>query len=112
MPRAVVRVSLKGLMAHASFFSDRRSVVERHFQQDELDDDHEGSLCQEGFVVIRAEPVEHSVARYCQLPPKSCSMSCGHATHFNIDATSIIKGISRENPSLVFFLCIDAIWSA
>jgi hypothetical protein len=33
-------------------------------------------------------------------------------TYRNIDATSIINGISSENPALVLFRCIDKIWSA
>jgi hypothetical protein len=33
-------------------------------------------------------------------------------TYLSIDATSMIRGISKEKPSLLFDLCIDIIWSA
>ena len=68
MSWGVVRIPLKGLVPDSTLFSCRCSIIERHFQHDELHHDHERCLYEEGFVVISAEPVEHPE---CENPSQS-----------------------------------------
>ena len=48
-------------MVQAVFGAERRAVVERHFEEDQLDEDHEAGLEEEGVAVVGAKPVEYSV---------------------------------------------------
>ena len=86
-----------------------RPVVQRDFEEDELDDDHETGLEKERIAVVCAEPVEDSVDRSQHIRP-TCPLV--HCPYLSIEATSMMRGMSREKPSLLFDRWIEKIWSA
>ncbi len=99
-------------------------MVERDLQEDELYENHKESLDKKGRVEVRARVVEDPV-RPASVNKSTLSISlsshhtgeAGRASdpadgaHLNIDATSIIKGMSRENPALDFDRYMDKAWS-
>lgn len=109
-------------------------MVEGDLQQDRLHDYHNKSLNEQGIVEARAGPVKYSWGRRCQRRVETfngserevegldgfridmieqCLARCCHwkLTYLSIEATSMIRGMSREKPALDFVLCMDTAWS-
>lgn len=84
----------------------RRPIIQRNLQLNHLHRNHNNRLRKQRHRVIRAEPVEHPISSAS--PP----VASQRGTHFKIDATSMINGISNENPADVLDLCMLYIWSA
>jgi hypothetical protein len=84
------------------------AVVQRDFEEHELHDNHEAGLQKERVAVVCPEPVED---------PGSRSFQYSHATptfrtrvpYLRIEATSIIRGMSSEKPSLLLERWIEKI---
>jgi hypothetical protein len=76
-----------------------------------LNRNHDESLYEQRRIESRAWVVEYS-AQLKSVKVGSEVRKSGSAAYFSIDATSIINGISSENPALDFVRCIEYIWSA
>ena len=48
-------------VVQAVFGAERGPIVERHFEEDQLDEDHQAGLEEEGVAVVGAKPVEDPV---------------------------------------------------
>lgn len=83
-----------------------RTVVESDLQQHRLDENHENGLSEKRKTVKGPEPIKDS-AMYRQL--RWLRIHAIAPPHFRIDATSMIRGMSREKPSLVLERCIEMI---
>ena len=94
--------------AVSTFGGRRGSVVEGNFQQDNLDDDHDERLNEQGDVESCAGVVEYPAKRAtssaCSKRKRKPNRSI---SHLHSDATSIINGMSSENPALDLFRCIE-----
>ena len=71
-------------------------------EKDDLDHYHSASLDQESVVVVCTKPIKDSRSGVSQ---DLCSKHFW--SYFVIDATSIMRGISRENPEEDRVRCIE-----
>lgn len=76
-------------------------MVERNLQQNQLYGNHDECLYEQRHIELRAGIVEHSANRSVM------SSLSGNAANLMTEATSIISGISNENPALDFVRCIE-----
>jgi len=110
----------------------RRAIIERDFQQDRLHEDHEDRLREERDAIIFAEPVEDPAGKKGALLERERERERESArevasfpqllfnrknttvlsSYLRIDATSMMRGMSREKPSLDLERWIAMIWSA
>lgn len=84
-------------------------MVESDLQQDHLHYNHDDGLDQQGIVEVRLGPVEEPGRGEVSQVPGMLVVGCRN--YFKMDATSMMSGMSRENPALDLFLCIDNAWS-
>ena len=85
------------------------SVQEGDVQKVDLDADHQEGLKEEREIIAGSKPVENSVEdqfdECCERERKAVrqversALFYGHSTHLRIEATSMIKGMSREKPA-------------
>lgn len=92
-------------------------MVEGDFEQHQLYAYHYHRLDEQRRVEPRAGVIEDSArgAAQCQLGPCNLINGIQEASvgrpYLNIEATSMISGMSRENPALDLLRCIDMTWS-
>ena len=79
--------------------ANRWAIIKCDFQKDNLHHDHEAGLGEKGVAVVCAEPVKYSISSYQLMDQTSPQVSY---SYFSIEATSMMRGMSREKPSLLF----------
>jgi hypothetical protein len=86
-------------MLQAMLGANRWTIIKCDFEKESLNYDHKASLDEKGVAVVCAEPVKYSI-NSCQLMDQASPLVS--YSYFSIEATSIIRGMSREKPSLLF----------
>jgi hypothetical protein len=76
------------------------SVVQSHLQEDSLCKDHHHRLRQQGGGVVLSKPIEDPEAMLLSCSALVDSSEC---SYFKIDATSMIRGMSKEKPAELLF---------
>jgi hypothetical protein len=71
-------------------------VSQCDLEEDALHDNHDEGLDEEGVVVTCDDPVEYSVELTISL---EAILAHGDKLYFRIEASSIMRGISREKPA-------------
>jgi hypothetical protein len=92
-------VVAEGQMLQTMLGANRWAIVQCDFEKDNLHHDHEAGLDEKGAAVVCTEPVKHSI-NSCQLMYQVSSLVS--YSYFSIEATSMMRGMSREKPSLFF----------
>jgi len=95
--------------AVSTFGGRRGSVVEGNFQQDNLDDDHDERLNEQGDVESCAGVVEYPKRKgVSDLSRGGILDGYGRpCTDLHSEATSMMRGISNEKPALDLLRCIE-----
>lgn len=100
-------------------------MIERNLEKRHLHAHHDQGLYQQALVESCAGPVEDPIAQHVhvsrmrRIRRTAKGGPAGSATereveneaHLNRDATSMIRGMSREKPALVLLRCIETAWS-
>lgn len=85
-------------------------MIQGYLQQQQLHYYHQEGLYEQCRVEPGARVVEYPALR--QVSPESRAIaSIPEAPYLNMDAMSMIKGMSKEKPALDLLRCIDIAWS-
>ena len=86
-------------------------MVEGDFKEDELDHNHKQRLRKQAQVILGVRPVKDSAQRESQKVSQCCCRGGGVGSNLRKEATSIMRGMSREKPALLLDRCMEMIWS-
>jgi hypothetical protein len=92
-------VVAEGQMLQAMLGTNRWAIIQCDFEKGDLHHDHEAGLDKKRVAVVRSKPVKHSI-NSCQLMDQASPQVS--YSYFSIEATSMMRGMSREKPSLLF----------
>lgn len=111
----------EGCMLDTILCTDGGPVIQSNLEQRHLDQNHDHSLSQQGRGIIFPKPVKDPKQRVnFNIPRSSQSDALGShhgridsqgGSYFKIDATSMINGMSSENPAELLFRLMLRIWS-
>lgn len=83
-------------------------MIQSNLQENKLHDYHDNRLYQEGIIESRAGVVEYPASLPNQhIVQVLLLLGQASVSHLSIEATSMIRGMSKEKPALDFELCIE-----
>lgn len=108
--QAILRTAGKRQCGLTALGQRRGTVVERNLEEDHLHGHHEERLHEQTYIEARAGPVVDSAIAACQHRRGLVDEAIG-GTDLSKEATSMMRGMSREKPALDLLRCIEMAWS-